>query len=441
MTNADDVMMAVKKAWDSLGSNGKPNNGEYTVLAAFVACITTESSEELHVLSLGTGTKCAGKSILEEDKIGCILCDSHAEVIAKRGLQKYLIDCMINLVNKPCNGNDNYNAITFASNDNVSIFKLKDSWKIIFFISENPCGDASIFEHKDGNNNFTGAKLINNNESLLWTRENTQELGLLRFKSGRSDIPDKYKTTSLSCSDKISRWLFLGVQGSFLSLLISSVQISKVVVAFDILSASAIIQYTALKRAIIDRLLLPNEDNRMCTVEVTSSPFDCKGISTRYDDTNKKLTASGTSLNWIKIVESDHGIVEVTLARTGSLQGSVKQSVGRPQSTSRLSRLRLSHSFLLLLQKILKIQDNFKVNKLRQELEFHNNSETLTDEGLSDKTFCWLKNAPVNYRKLRHEFLSHDTFCKWVCDTPLTFSVSTYGTEASKFSNKRKRDW
>lgn len=439
MSNADNVMMAVRKTWDSLGSNGKPRTNEYTVLAAFVACISIGNKEELLVLSLGTGTKCAGRSIIEEDKSGCILCDSHAEVIAKRGLQKYFIDCMTNLVVKQNDIDNYYNAITYDLSDNAPIFKLKDSWKIILFITENPCGDASIFKHIDGSNTFTGAKLINN-DPLAWERESTQEIGLIRLKSGRSDIPDKNKTTSLSCSDKICRWLFLGVQGAILSLLISNIQITKVVVALDMLSASAMVQREALHRAIVNRLSLSNDDNRLCTVDIASTSFDCQGISTRYDDTDKKLTSSGISLNWIKLVESDNGTVEVTLAQTGSLQGTIKELVGHTKSTSRVSRLRLAHSFLFLVQKIFQTQDSTKIKLLRQELELQNNSEPLTDELLGKKSFCWFKNASNRYRKLRQEFLSHEIFCKWITDIPSNFAIGLYDTEALKKSNKRKRD-
>lgn len=114
--------------------------------------------------------------------------------------------------------------------DNVTqgaLFKIKFDWEFHLYISDSPCGDATIFTRKINEGciaGFTGAKLVrseSNHEVVdefpsttpktmkanvcYWEREDIQELGAVRTKSGRSDVQVQNRTTSMSCSDKICR--------------------------------------------------------------------------------------------------------------------------------------------------------------------------------------------------------------------------------------------
>jgi hypothetical protein len=123
---------------------------------------------------------------------------------------------------------------------------------------------------------FTGAKVIVSSETRINTnacggdhqlltgapvaREDTQLLGKLRSKSGRSNIPSHLRSTSMSCSDKIVRWSILGLQGSLLSRYLEPVLLSKVVVSQDPRGGnetshdSYVPQIEALERAIPHRV-------------------------------------------------------------------------------------------------------------------------------------------------------------------------------------------
>ena len=66
-------------------------DSSWTVLAAIVLekeC-PRENDPKFKVLSLATGTRCLGKSKIDSD--GFMLVDCHAEILAKRSLQRILL--------------------------------------------------------------------------------------------------------------------------------------------------------------------------------------------------------------------------------------------------------------------------------------------------------------------------------------------------------------
>ncbi|CAG9763123.1 unnamed protein product [Ceutorhynchus assimilis] len=191
------------KQFNKLPKTGKPTDKEWTVLSCLVQ---QQENSTFEVVALGTGSKCIGKSKMCPK--GTILNDSHAEIMCRRAFIKYLYN------------NLQKESKIFCFNEATRKFALKPGVRFHFFSSQVPCGDAAICpkieedfvvkKRKIEDINRTGAKCIGQQDPKGCGQE-YHLLGVVRTKPGRGD-----PTVSVSCSDKLAKWCYLGIQGSLL---------------------------------------------------------------------------------------------------------------------------------------------------------------------------------------------------------------------------------
>ncbi|KAL3762073.1 hypothetical protein ACHAW5_002586 [Stephanodiscus triporus] len=408
--------------------------------------------ETPHFLDLDEGSICKCYN-------GMVLKDSHAETLARRGLMSCLwdeIEHSLQLIRtkstndaavveedakEGCQTLQLLEACNISLDDHGPVsFRLKLGISLHMYISDSPCGDASIYEIRRGcdrqpqNNdtsnvvgdkicdteiNFTGAKIIlsagvqgwhtdrrNGSISSILTcsivdqnatgdvikqstialgREGTQQLGVLRTKSSRSNMAPDLRSTSMSCSDKLVRWGVFGLQGSLLAMYIPNpIRLSSICVSKDPRSVDGGSyggQLAALERALSGRLenvlktktqTCGSEDLRPPDVAVVDIIYEnSKTVSdNRYSEGQtfvkkrsteacpapskkpkvhdaKKVSACGMSINWhqnyranVNPDERDSNeATEITIGATGLKRGKkAKTPKDVLRSASRLCR-------------------------------------------------------------------------------------------------------
>ncbi|KAM4554201.1 tRNA-specific adenosine deaminase 1 isoform 1-T1 [Fundulus diaphanus] len=143
MINADEVAELCYERFRRLPRRGKPEPGrEWSLLAAVLRITRCPDSDsvEMEVVSLGTGTKCIGKAAMSP--AGDVLNDSHAEVIARRGCIRYLIQELHTAVS-------GRRGSLFHPADQRGKWRLQPGVSFLLFTSHTPCGDASIIPMTD----------------------------------------------------------------------------------------------------------------------------------------------------------------------------------------------------------------------------------------------------------------------------------------------------
>jgi hypothetical protein len=234
-----------------------------TVLAAFV--LQHEETGLLRVVSFGVGTKVLPMQMcteIQDDgsqrKTAKRVRDCHAEVLARRGLIKYLL---AELKLFPTTSETENPSIFERCRD--GLFKLRDGYSIHMYTSSQPCGNATIKKWAKSvkpkfqpefettfppvltqHPKFYPTGIPQGEVSLLVKRNNSQVSEAKGYQgldlSGRPEAfhPEAVPAGTavvgaglgniMTCSDKIAKWNALGVQGSLLSNVMTPIYVASI---------------------------------------------------------------------------------------------------------------------------------------------------------------------------------------------------------------------
>lgn len=194
------------------------------------------------VICLSTGTKCLNGNNLSLS--GESLHDCHAEILTRRCLLKYLYKQLIQFIkNKPS---------IFIGNTDKHQFKLSQDISFHLYINTAPCGEARIFSFNDTQKNLNRL-----NRGLLRSKIENGAGTVLVF--GREiqtfdGIAQGERLITMSCSDKLTRWNILGLQGNLLSNFVEPIYLESI-------SIGSVFNLVHMKRTIYGRI-----ENAICSL-------------------------------------------------------------------------------------------------------------------------------------------------------------------------------
>ncbi|XP_030016547.1 double-stranded RNA-specific editase B2-like isoform X2 [Sphaeramia orbicularis] len=196
------------------------------------------------VVSLATGTKCLDAESVSDR--GLTLSDCHAEVVSRRALVRFLYAQLELLLCKPADGEEQS---IFVPNKSCSGFRLRDDILFHMYISSSPCGDARLNCPYETKATYPGRRFRCHLRVKVDGGEGTLPVTARRASQKWNGVLPGKPLITLSCTDKITKWSVVGLQGALLSHLVEPVYLHS-------LTVGTLSHTGHLSRAIARRLAL-----------------------------------------------------------------------------------------------------------------------------------------------------------------------------------------